>query len=182
MPRKPRPTAAGVYHVAARASAGERLFRDEHDYLRFETELAAALAAWSCRCIGACALSTHYHVLLETTVDGVLPQLMKRLNQGYAASYNARYARRGHAFADRYLAVPVVTDEQLATVYRYLAHNPVEAGVCAAPHDWAWSSYPTAIGRGTRFAFADPALAVAVCGGSIARLRRFVEAEPNSGV
>jgi putative transposase len=180
MPRKPRQTSAGLYHVAARASQGEQLFRDDNDYLRFEVELRASLEAWNSRCIAACALSTHYHVLLETTSDGVLPRLMKQLNQGYAASYNARYGRRGHAFADRYLAVPVLTDEQLAVVYRYLAHNPIEAGLCARPHEWAWSSYPAAIGRGTRFAYADPALVVAVCGGSIARLRQFVEAERGS--
>src|SRR5439155_23332869 len=98
---------------------------------------------------------------------------MQRLNQRYAHAYNARYERRGHAFAERYLCVPVVDDSQLLTVYRYIVRNPVEAGLCAHPLDWTWSSYPAATGRGGRFEFADAALLIDSCDGSVADLRMF---------
>ena len=52
-------------------------------------------------------------------------------------------------------ASPLLSDEHLLTAYRYLARNPVEAGLCARPEDWVWSSYPVAIGRKGRFAFVD---------------------------
>ncbi len=186
MARRLRPTAAGFYHVAARAPAGEELFRDEHDYLRFELTLGEAVSNGRVRCLAACALTTHYHLLVETA-DDALPTVMKWLNQGYACSYNARYGRRGHAFADRYLSVPVMYDEQLLATYRYVVRNPVEAGLCRRPEEWLWSSYPAAIGRGDRFAFADAAFMVRCCDGSLAVLREFVESNSvesnsNSGV
>jgi len=174
--RKPRPDAAGLYHVAARAQAGEQLFRDEADYLRFELELQTVVTDSPVRCLAACAMTTHYHLLLETE-DGALAPAMKRLNQRYARALNVRYARRGHAFSERYLCVPLLSDEHLLTAYRYLARNPVDAGLCARPEDWTWSSYPAAIGRGGRFAFVDAGFMVRCCDGSLDVLRRFVESE-----
>ena len=100
---------------------------------------------------------------------------MHRLNFRYAAAFNARYRRRGHAFADRYLSVPIETEEQFMTVYRYVMRNPVEAGLCSEPADWLWSSYRAAIGLDGRFGFADPSLVLACFDGSVLRLREFVE-------
>ena len=174
MGRPPRPTAAGFYHVATRAQVNEQLFRDESDYLRFEQELRTVTSDAAFRCLAVCAMTTHYHLLVETG-DGVLPRAMQRLNQRYARAYNARYGRRGHAFAERYLCVPVLTDEQLLTAFRYVVCNPVEAGLCARPGEWKWSSYPSAIGQGDRFAFADAAFMVGCCDGSLDALRWFVE-------
>lgn len=50
-----------------------------------------------CMLIGACALHTHYHLILETAA-GVLSRALKQANHRYALTYNARYGRRGHAF------------------------------------------------------------------------------------
>jgi hypothetical protein len=73
--------------------------------------------------------------------------------------------------------VPIVDDRHLLTVYRYIVRNPVEAGLCAHPLDWTWSSYPAAAGRGGRFEFVDASLLIGCCDGSLADLRLFVEAE-----
>jgi len=173
MGRKLRQTEAGIYHVAARAQVGELLFRDEHDYLRFETELERILSP-ACTCIAACAIDTHYHLLLQTE-DGVINRAMQRLNHAYSSAFNARYGRRGHTFADRYMSVPVTSEGHLLTVFRYIARNPVEAGLCQEPAQWVWSSYRVAIGRRGRFAFADPSIVLELFNGSIEKLREFVE-------
>lgn len=172
MARKLRTTSAGIYHVSARAPIGELLFRDEHDFLRFETEVERVLSE-QCVCIAACVLNTHYHLILQTE-DGVLAQAMKQVNQRYARAFNSRYARRGHAFADRYLSVPVESDGHLLTVYRYVVRNPVEAGLCDSPADWYWSSYREAIGLDGRFKFAATALVIGLFH-SIDAFRAFVE-------
>jgi len=173
MPRKLRGPTEGIYHVCARAAQGERLFRDEHDFLRFEIELERVLSP-ECTCIAACTLHTHYHLILDTE-DGALPRAMHALNFRYASAYNARYSRRGHIFGDRYTSVPVESEEQLMTVYRYVMRNPVAAGVCAEPIDWPWSSYRCALGLRGRFSFADASPVLACFDGSIGQLRRFVE-------
>jgi putative transposase len=173
MGRKLRQTQAGIYHVAARAQVGELLFRDEHDYLRFETEVERIVCP-GCVCVAACAIDTHYHLLLQTE-DGVINRAMQRLNRAYSSAFNARYGRRGHTFADRYMSVPVTSEGQLLTVFRYIARNPVEAGLCRKPAQWVWSSYCAAIGRRGRFSFADPSVVLDLFKGSIERLREFVE-------
>ena len=175
MPRRPRETRAGVYHVTTRAADGERLFRDDHDYLRFETEVERILSP-ECTCIAACALGTHYHLVLHVE-DGVLPTVVHRLNSRYAGVYKARYGRRGHVYSERYTSVLVESDEHLLTVFRYVARNPVHAGLCELPEDWVWSSYRSAVGLdGGRFTFCDASLVIAACDGSVEQLRRLCEA------
>ena len=144
MPRRPRETSEGIYHVATRAAVGEELFRDDRDFFCFETEVERIVSP-ECTLIGACALNTHYHLILDTD-GGVVSRALKQLNHRYALTYNARYGRRGHAFGGRYMSVRVESDEQLVTVYRYVARNPVEAGLCEEPAEWRWSSYREAIG------------------------------------
>jgi REP-associated tyrosine transposase len=174
MPRKPRRTDAGVYHVTARAVPGHRLFGDDHDFLRFESELRRIVTP-ECTCVAACALNTHYHLLLHVEAN-VLHRALHLLNSRYAAAYKARYARTGHTFGERYTSVFVESDEHLVTVFRYIARNPVEAGLCARPEDWPWSSYRAAIGLPDgRFTVADPSLVLACFDGSVEGLRAFVE-------
>jgi putative transposase len=173
VPRKPRPTAAGFYHVAARASVGEHLFRDDHDFLRFLTELEHAAEKESCLCVAVCMMTTHYHLLLETA-ENALPRVMQRLNTRYAKAYNARYGRRGHAFAHRYLSVPITDTEQLLAVFRYIARNPVEAGLCEHAHEWPWSSYAASVGLAGGYGFVDASIVTGACGGSPEDVRALV--------
>lgn len=177
--RRLRITQAGFYHVAARAPEGEKLFADEVDYVRFETELRRVVAEGDFRCLAVCALTTHYHLIVETD-DGALPRGMKKLNQRFAHAHNVRHGRRGHAFSERYLSVLLKDTEQLLTAFRYVARNPVEAGLCGHPGDWTWSSYAPAVGRPGRFAFAELDYLLRCCDESLGSLRRFVEVE--SGV
>ena len=162
-----------MYHVAARAPEGERLFLDDHDFSRFESELERILSP-DCTCVAACALNTHYHLLLQVEND-VLAKSVHLLNSRYAAAYKLRYDIRGHIFSERYMSVLIVSEEHLLVAYRYIARNPVEAGLCENPADWKWSSYRAAIGLRGQFAFCDPSLALAACDDSLRQLREFVE-------
>jgi hypothetical protein len=47
-------------------------------------------------------------------------------------------------FQGRYGSKRVKSDEQLWTVAAYIAANPVEAGLCARPEQWPWSSHAVA--------------------------------------
>jgi len=42
--------------------------------------------------------------------------------------------------------VIVEDEDQLYRAFRYIALNPVEAGLCRAPGDWPWSSYAALVG------------------------------------
>lgn len=91
-------------------------------------------------------MTTHYHLLL-TTPEPNLAIGMHSINGIYAKTFNRRHGEAGHVFERRYHSVLVEQEEHFLEVFRYLALNPVRAGICGRPEEWPWSSYPAAIGR-----------------------------------
>jgi putative transposase len=179
MPRPNRDVAAGIFHVYTHCVwAASALYRDDVDRLAFLRRLAYTTASTEWRCLGFCLLGTHYHLIVGVE-DGVLPVAMQRLNYSYAADFNHRYAMRGHVQFQRYGSRRIEDDDDLLTCYRYVAKNPVDAGMCMSPCDWPWSSYPSAIGLTAAHSFVDPRPILSCFGGSlefaIAGLRGFVE-------
>jgi len=92
-----------------------------------------------------CVLPNHYHLLVETPEPN-LGRGMLRLNGAYARGHNYRHERVGHVFQGPYEAKLVESDEHLLELCRYLALNPVRAGLCDQPEEWQWSSYRALIG------------------------------------
>lgn len=87
-----------------------------------------------------CLMTNHFHMLVETPEPN-LSEGMHRLNGGYARYFNDRYEVDGHLFDRRFGSRLIETDEDLAGVLDYIAYNPVEAGLCAHPWEWRWSSF-----------------------------------------
>lgn len=131
--------------MATRGVDDERVFRDTWDYRRFLAALGAVVGRYGWCCHAYCLMGTHYHLLL-TTPQPNLAAGVQRLNGGYAQDFNGRHERRGHLFGGRYAARVVERDEHLLETARYLALNPVRAGLCTRPDDWRWSSHRAAIG------------------------------------
>ena len=66
---------------------------------------------------------------------------MRHLNGVYTRRFNWRHGRHGHLFQGRYHSVLVQRDAQLLEALRYVALNPVRAGMVAEPEDWTWSHH-----------------------------------------
>jgi hypothetical protein len=64
--------------------------------------------------------------------------------------------------------------EQLLTAFKYIARNPVQAGICETPEDWQWSSYAGTVGLGPAFELVDASLVIRSVTGGADWLRRFV--------
>jgi REP-associated tyrosine transposase len=111
--------------------------------------LADVLQRHAWRCLAFCQLTTHYHLVVETT----LPDLavgIKRLNQCYAQSFNRRHRRKGHLFESRYSSIVIADQAQLSTTLGYVHLNPARAGICSDPADWEWCSFAQTVCRGGR--------------------------------
>jgi putative transposase len=96
-------------------------------------------------CHSYCLLGNHYHLLVQTPQPN-LPAGMRRLNGVFTQRYNRRQGRCGHLFQARYKAILVEAESHLLEVVRYIAWNPVRAGLCSEPAAWRWSSYPAMLG------------------------------------
>jgi REP element-mobilizing transposase RayT len=155
MPRQPREQAAGVtYHVMARATFGRHVFRqnDDRRYFEFRLDDVVRRFEWSVK--AHCLMGTHYHLLL-TTAEPNLAEGMHRLHSLHAQAFNHRHDEFGHLFRNRYQAVIVEAEGHLLELFRYLALNPVRAGLCRHPAEWRWSSYAAAIGWAAPAPFLD---------------------------
>ncbi len=137
-----------VYHLTSRGNAGQAIYLDDADRVRFLDLLGREVEQQRWRCHAYCLMDNHYHLLVETP-EANLSRGMGRLNMAYAQGFNRRHERAGHLFQGRYKAIVVERDSHLLELCRYLVLNPVRAGLVDSPLAWPWSSYrATASTRG----------------------------------
>ena len=134
-----------LHHVFARGNNKARLFEDDVDYEAFLRRLGSVLNRFRVRCVAYCLLSNHYHLLLIPT-EHRISRLMQHLNSAYCQRFNRRHNRVGHLLQGRFGCRIVEDGAYARTVLRYLALNPVAAGIATDPEAWPWSSYRFAQG------------------------------------
>ena len=157
MPHQPRDIRAGVFHVYTHCVWVTReLYRKDEDRLDFLRGLARVTNRSGWTCLAYCLMTSHYHLIVDVQ-DGALPTAMHSLNLPYVRNFNRRYGLRGHLQFAPYGARRIVDDGDLTYRFKYVAKNPVEAGVCERPEDWPWSSYAGTVGLAPLATFVDPA-------------------------
>lgn len=142
MPRRPRTELPGaVHHVWQRGNQRQTIFFDAEDRQTFLRLLRASAGKRNWHCLSYCLMENHFHLVVETTAAN-LGLGMRDLCSRYAQLFNERHATGGgHLFQARFGSKLVRTDEQLAQLLRYVARNPVRAGLCSDPAAWPWSSH-----------------------------------------
>ncbi len=134
-----------TYHVMSNSIEEQRLFTKKHDFRSFLGILKKTQEEYGLRIFSYCLLTTHYHILLQTPL-GNLGQAMQYLNGVYAMGRNGRIGRLGHLTRRRYNYRLVEDLDYFQVIVRYLALNPVKAGLVVNPEDWPYSSYRSAMG------------------------------------
>lgn len=156
MPRVPRrPLEPGLYHLTANGNRGQWLYLEDRDRVVFLHELAGAARPGTFFVRAYCLMCTHYHLLVDTKT-GELSDAMRDLNGIYARWFNKEHGFRGRLFEERFHSKPVVDTWHLFEVLRYLALNPVRAGLCATPDEWRWGSFAALTGHTHPPRFLDP--------------------------
>lgn len=179
MPRRPRDTSAGLFHIYVHGLwAVPDLFRDDRDRLEFLRHLANATVDTGSICVAYCLMTSHYHLIVQVE-DGALPTAMHAVNRRYARHFNRTYGLRGHVLFDRYGSRRIEDELDLLDTFAYVARNPVRAGVCAEPADHPWSSYAGTVGLAEGSSFVDHSCLLAAAGrlasDPVAVLRRRAE-------
>src|SRR5262249_31646857 len=128
------------------------IFCDAVDRRCFLRMFADVCASHRLECYAYCLMSNHYHIVLKT-LEANLSHAFQVLNSGYAIWWNKRRKRVGHLLQGRFDS-PVVQDgAYLLNVCRYVARNPVVAGLVREPDAWRWSSYRATVGLAPAPAF-----------------------------
>jgi REP element-mobilizing transposase RayT len=108
----------------ARIVAESLLFHDGERY---------ALQAW-------CVMPNHVHVLTATNADHELGAIVQAWKSFTARRINALLDRTGSVWAADYFDRFMRDEGHYLTTKAYIEHNPVKAGLCDRPQDWAFSS------------------------------------------
>lgn len=141
MPRPLRVQIPGeIFHLTSRGNRRQPIFLDAGDQVRFLTLLDRLGQNRGWNGYAYCLMPNHYHLVLETP-SGDLSSGMQWLNGRYAQDFNHRHGLDGHVFQGRFYSGQVESDWHLLELARYLARNPVDAGLCRQPHEWLWGSY-----------------------------------------
>ena len=146
MARQPRVEFEGaMHHVMSRGNDGIPIYRDDEDRKRFLALLAEEIVR-SCWILHDYALMTNHYHLSISTPECTLSTGMHRLLARYVQYFNRRHRRRGHLFQERFKSVLVEEETHGIVLSRYIALNPVKAGICTRPEEWKWSSYAARAG------------------------------------
>ena len=146
MPRRPRyELPNGLVHVTARGNRRQAIALDDRDFERFLGTVSDVHRHTRLQWLAYCVMGNHYHFLVDGSRTD-LSDAMHRLNGTYAQAFNRRHGLDGHLFQDRFYAVAVVSEWHLFELLRYIALNPVRAGLCDFPAEYRWSSFAATTG------------------------------------
>ena len=141
-----------LWHALNRGVDGRDIFMDDHDRLRFihdlyefnDTSPADSNVGYrfhsKSRDIvspyiqkerlveihGWCLMKNHYHLLLSEAIEGGLSLFLRKLNIGYAKSFNEKYARVGTLFQGRTKKILIQNDAHFNYILHYIHLNPLD--------------------------------------------------------
>jgi REP-associated tyrosine transposase len=127
------------HHVTQRGNRREPVFFEADDYRLYRRLVAAAAARRRSR-LGLIT-STYQSCPLGVTPAGAdgLRATFAEAHRRYTGAINTRFRWTGHLFQGRFGAV-VMDEPHLLAAARYIALNPVVAGLVSRAEDWPWSS------------------------------------------
>jgi putative transposase len=128
----------GLFHVFTKGVDSCSIYLDDDDRLSFLRLMSQAVDRFDWQCQALCLMTTHYHLVLESTRER-LSSGLQRLNGIYAQRFNRRHDRTGHLFGGRFGSRVIEEEDYLAGVCLYVVNNPVRAGLCESWDEWPWS-------------------------------------------
>lgn len=175
MSRLSRITVPGLpHHVTQRGNRRQLLFTETGDYALYRDLMAERCRANGVVCTAYCLMPNHVHLLLTPATPEGLSRAVGEAHRRYSAFVNARARVTGHVFQGRFASAVMDEAHWLAAV-RYLALNPVRAGLVTRPEAWPWSSVPAHLsGHDDDLATVAPLLGV------VPRPRELFEAPPDA--
>jgi putative transposase len=163
------------HHVTQRGNRRERVFFEDGDYALYRDLLAERCRTLKVEVWAWCLMPNHVHLILVPHSAEGLARAMGETHRRYTAYVNARARQTGHLFQGRF-ASAVMDEDHLLAALRYVALNPVRAGLAKRPEDWPWSSARAHLGLG-----AD---GLTVCEPGLSRMPDFaslLDEEPPAG-
>ena len=142
MARLPRLTLPGYpHHVIQRGNNRQSIFVSSGDRQFLLALLDENARKFEVAIHAYVLMDNHFHLLATPQTANGLPQMMQAVGRRYVRLFNDSHARSGTLWEGRYKSTLIQTDRYLLACMAYIDLNPVRAGICALPDEFAWSSY-----------------------------------------
>lgn len=146
MARLPRIVLPGIpHHITQRGNRREQVFFEDDDYelyldLLSEAATRSGVAIWA-----YCLMPNHVHIIAVPSDTDGLRRTFRYVHRHYTGYINARMRVTGHLWQGRFSSV-AMDDAHLVHALRYVALNPLRAGLVQRAEDWRWASTKAHIG------------------------------------
>lgn len=132
------------HHVTQRGNKRQPIFIEKGDYALYRDLLAERCAANGVACWAYCLMPNHVRLILTPTTEAGLSRSVGEAHRRYTAFFNACARVTGHLFQGRFSSA-AIDEHNLLVAFRYLALNPVRAGLVARAEDWRRRSLASSI-------------------------------------
>lgn len=148
MARLPRLVLPGqAHHLMLRGNNRQPIVHEDADRRHFLDLLRDCARTHRVAVHAYVLMDNHLHVLATPEDEPGLGKLVQSLGRRYVAWFNHKYGRSGTLWEGRYRATVIDSERYFLACMRYIELNPVRAGLCSSPEEFAWSSCASHLGR-----------------------------------
>ena len=133
------------HHVTQRGNGRAQTFFGDADYALYRDLLATNCKAANVEVWAWVLMPNHVHLILTPADEDGLRRALAAVHRRYAGHVHERLRRTGHFWQGRFGSV-ALDEPHLCAALRYIALNPVRAGLVDQARDWRWSSVHTMLG------------------------------------
>lgn len=131
--------------MTQRGNGRAQTFFCDQDYALYRDLLAEHCAAAGVEIWSWVLMPNHVHLILVPAGQDGLRRALAAVHRRYAGHVHARLKRTGHFWQGRFGCV-AMDEAHLGAALRYVALNPVRAGLTERATDWPWSSVHAQLG------------------------------------
>ena len=135
--RKPRMLVEnGLYHVVARVNRKEFILKSAEIREMFLAVLKRSRCKYRFKLLNFCIMGNHIHFLIKPGKRENLSKIMQWVLSVFAIQFNKRLGLSGHVWYDRFKSKIVDGLYDFLHAFRYIAENPVRAGIVRFPWEY----------------------------------------------
>ena len=141
MPGQSRIDAPGaLHHIIMRGIEKKPIFKDDADRDNLLERLKTILKGGTAFCFAWSLMPNHVHLVVTPYSGFTLPKILHSWKSYSAHEINKALAREGNVWEEEAFDHLVRNERALSKFVDYTENNPVAAGLCERPEDWAFSS------------------------------------------
>ncbi len=127
------------HHVTQRGNRRQPVFFTDGDYAVYLDLLGTWATKAKTQVWAYCLMPNHVHLILVPSTPDGLRACLGETHRRYTRHVHRREDWRGHLWQERFHSFPM-DERHLIHAARYIALNPVRAGLADTAEAWRWSS------------------------------------------